>query len=145
MIADSCRIKARVVSEDEREGGLRRILNFGHTAGHAIEAVTRYRRFRHGEAIAYGMLAVADLGVRRGVFAESERAALADLIARLGPLPSVSDLSAQALVEAMRRDKKVRAGRLHVVLPTGIGATRIVNDVSDDEFVRSLRAIGTRA
>lgn len=145
VIADSCRIKARVVSEDEREGGLRRILNFGHTAGHAIEAVTRYRRFRHGEAIAYGMLAVADLGVRRGVFAEAERSALADLIARLGPLPSVSDLSAQALVEAMRRDKKVRAGRLHVVLPTGIGATRIVDDVTDDEFARSLRAIGTRA
>ena len=145
VIADSCRIKARVVSEDEREGGLRRILNFGHTAGHAIEAVTKYRRFRHGEAIAYGMLAVAELGVRRGVFAEAERSALADLVARLGPLPSVSDLSAQALVEAMRRDKKVRAGRLHVVLPIGIGATRIVNDVTDDEFASSLRAIGTRA
>ena len=81
VIADSCRIKARVVAEDEREGGVRRILNFGHTAGHAIEAVTRYRRFRHGEAVAYGMLAVADLGVRRGVFAEAERSALADLVA----------------------------------------------------------------
>ena len=145
VIADSCRIKARVVSEDERESGLRRILNFGHTAGHAIEAVTKYRRFRHGEAVAYGMLAVADLGVRRGVFAEAERSALADLVARLGPLPAVSDLSAQALVEAMRRDKKVREGRLHVVLPTGIGATRIVDDVTDDEFQESLRAIGTLA
>ncbi len=145
VIADSCGIKARVVSEDEREGGVRRILNFGHTAGHAIEAVTRYRRFRHGEAVAYGMLAVADLGVRRGVFAEAERSALADLVARLGPLPSISDLSAQALVEAMRRDKKVRAGRLHVVLPTAIGATRIVDDVTDEEFALSLRAIGTRA
>ncbi|MYH28819.1 MAG: 3-dehydroquinate synthase [Acidobacteria bacterium] len=145
VIANSCRIKARVVSEDEREGGVRRILNFGHTAGHAIEAVTRYRRFRHGEAVAYGMLAVADLGVRRGVFAEAERSALANLVARLGPLPSINDLSAQALVETMRRDKKVRAGRLHVVLPTAIGATRIVDDVTDEEFARSLRAIGTRA
>ena len=145
VIADSCRIKARVVSEDERESGLRRILNFGHTAGHAIEAVTKYRRFRHGEAVAYGMLADTDLGVRRGVFAEAERSALADLVARLGPLPAVSDLSAQALVEAMRRDKKVREGRLHVVLPTGIGATRIVDDVTDDEFQESLRAIGTLA
>ena len=142
VIADSCRIKARVVSEDERESGLRRILNFGHTAGHAMEAVTKYRRFRHGEAVAYGMLAVADLAVRRGVFAEPERAALADLVARLGPLPSVSDLSAQALIEAMRRDKKVRNGRLHVVLPVGIGATRIVDDVTDPEFTQSLRAIG---
>jgi 3-dehydroquinate synthase len=144
VIADSCRIKAQVVSEDEREGGLRRILNFGHTAGHAIEAVTKYRRFRHGEAVAYGMLVVADLAVRRGIFADEERSALADLIARLGPLPSVSDLSAQALVEAMQRDKKVRKGRLHVVLPTRIGATRIVNDVSDAEFVQSLRALGAR-
>ena len=144
VIADSCRIKARVVSEDERENGLRRILNFGHTAGHAIEAVTRYRRFRHGEAIAYGMLAIADLAARRGVFAEAERSALADLIACLGPLPSVSDISAEALVEAMRRDKKVRNGRLHVVLPTGIGTTRIVDDVTGDEFKRSLCAIGAR-
>ncbi|MCY4026892.1 MAG: 3-dehydroquinate synthase [Acidobacteria bacterium] len=144
VIADSCRIKAQVVSEDERESGLRRILNFGHTAGHAIEAVTKYRRFRHGEAVAYGMLVVADLAVRRGIFAEGERSALADLIARLGPLPSVSDLSAQALIEAMRRDKKVRKGRLHVVLPTRIGSTRIVNDVSDDEFRQSLWALGAR-
>lgn len=145
VIADSCRIKARVVAEDERESGVRRILNFGHTAGHAIEAVTGYRRFRHGEAIAYGMLAVADIGVRRGVFDEAERSALAKLITRLGPLPAVRDLSAQALVEAMRRDKKVRDGRLHVVLPTGIGATEIVDDVTGDEFTRSLRAIGVGA
>ena len=145
VIAESCRIKARVVSEDERESGLRRILNFGHTAGHAIEAVTKYRRFRHGEAVAYGMLVVADLGVQRGIFAEEDRSALADLIARLGPLPSVSDLSARALMEAMRRDKKVRKGRLHVVLPTGIGTTRIVDDVTDDEFRSSLCALGARS
>ena len=144
LIADSCRIKAQVVSEDERESGLRRILNFGHTAGHAIEAVTKYRRFRHGEAVAYGMLVVADLAVRRRIFATAERDALADLVARLGPLPSISDLSAQALIEAMQRDKKVRKGRLHVVLPTRIGATRIVSDVSDDELRQSLCALGAR-
>lgn len=145
VIADSCRIKAKVVSEDERESGVRRILNFGHTAGHAIEAVTKYRRFRHGEAVARGMLVVADLAVRRRLFPQADQAALADLIARLGPLPALGDLSAQALVEAMRRDKKVRQGRLHVVLPTRIGATRIVNDVSDDEFRESLCALGARS
>ena len=145
VIADSCRIKAKVVSEDERESGVRRILNFGHTAGHAIEAVTKYRRFRHGEAVARGMLVVADLAVRRRLFPQADQAALADLIARLGPLPALGDLSAQALVEAMRRDKKVRQGRLHVVLPTRIGATRIVDDVSDDEFKESLCALGARA
>jgi 3-dehydroquinate synthase len=61
VIAESCRIKARVVEQDERESGPRRVLNFGHTAGHALEAVTKYRRFRHGEAVAYGMLAAAEL------------------------------------------------------------------------------------
>ena len=91
-IVESCRIKADVVTKDERESGLRRILNFGHTVGHAFEAVTRYRRFRHGEAIAYGMLAAADLAVARGALAERDRHALAQLIIQLGPLPPVADL-----------------------------------------------------
>jgi 3-dehydroquinate synthase len=77
IIAESCRIKARVVMEDERERGPRRLLNFGHTAGHALEAVTRYRRFRHGEAIAWGMLVAADLSVARGSLDEGARQALA--------------------------------------------------------------------
>ncbi len=81
-------IKAAVVAADEKESGLRRILNFGHTAGHALEAVTKYRRFRHGEAVAYGMLVAADLAVARGALAERDRKALADLIASLGPLPA---------------------------------------------------------
>ena len=144
IIAESCRIKAAVVSQDERESGLRRTLNFGHTAGHAIEAVTRYRRFRHGEAIAYGMLSVADIAVRRGTLPEADRGALASLVAQLGPLPSISDLSAKQITEAIRRDKKVLKGRLHVVLPTGIGGTEIVGDVTEREIQRSLRAIGMR-
>ena len=145
LIATSCRIKARVVATDEREHGHRRVLNLGHTAGHAIETVTRYRRFRHGEAIGYGMLAVADIAVRRGVLAASQRDMLATLIAQLGPLPSVRDLSAKEVVAVMSRDKKVVKGRLHVVLPTSIGTTQIVDDVAEREFSRSLRAIGLRA
>src|SRR6478609_10436387 len=78
VIGESCRIKADVVAADEKESGLRRILNFGHTAGHAFEAVTNYRRFRHGEAVGYGMLVAADLAVARGVLAESHLTALAD-------------------------------------------------------------------
>ena len=144
IIAESCRIKAAIVSQDERENGLRRILNFGHTAGHAIEAVTRYRRFRHGEAIAYGMLTVADIAVCRGTFSEADRSALAKLIDQLGPLPSVSDLSAKQVIESIRRDKKVLEGRLHVVLPTGIGSTEIVGNLTEQEIQRSLRAIGLR-
>ena len=142
VIAESCRIKAKVVAEDEQEQDVRRILNFGHTAGHAIEAVTHYRRFRHGEAIAYGMLAAANLAVARGSLSSADRDRLAGLIAKLGPLPSVTDLSATSIVEAIRRDKKVLRGRLHFVLPTSIGHTEIVDDVSQSELIRALSTIG---
>ena len=144
VIVESCRIKADVTSQDERETGLRRTLNFGHTAGHAIETVSGYRRFRHGEAVAHGMLAAAELAVSRRLLPEEDRAELAALIAQLGPLPSVSDLSVSQLIEAIRRDKKVLKGRLHVVLPTTIGKTTIVADVTERALQRALRAIGIR-
>ena len=142
IIADSCRIKADVVARDEREAGLRRILNFGHTAGHAIEAVTRYRRFRHGEAIGYGMLVAAELARARGALADADRKALADLIASLGPLPPIADLASAHILEAMQHDKKVVAGRLHFVLPTAIGATTIVDDVTEKELRAALKVLG---
>src|SRR5690606_38763287 len=99
VIAESCRINADVVARDEREAGPRRILNFGHTAGHAIEAVTKYKRFRHGEAVGYGMLVACEVAVRRGALAESARDALADIIRRLGPIPPIADLSATDILE----------------------------------------------
>jgi len=142
IIAESCRIKAAVVAADEREAGPRRILNFGHTAGHALEAVTKYRRFRHGEAVGYGMLVAAALATARGALADRDRQALADLVASLGPLPPVSDLSASQMLEAMQHDKKVVAGRLHFVLPTTIGATSIVDDVSEKELRAALKQVG---
>jgi len=145
VIGESCRIKAAVVSADEREAGLRRILNFGHTAGHALEAVTKYRRYRHGEAVAYGMLVAADVAAARGALAEHDRRALADLIASLGPLPPVGDLATAQILEAMQHDKKVVAGRLHFVLPTAIGATAIVDDVTRKELKASLKRVGFRA
>jgi len=144
-IVESARIKADVVSKDEREGGLRRILNFGHTVGHALEAVTNYRRFRHGEAIALGMLAAADLAATRGALAARERDALARLIAKLGPLPSVADLPVPAIMEAMRRDKKVVNGRLHFVIAIEIGAAMTVDDVTEDELRAVLVRLGLRS
>jgi 3-dehydroquinate synthase len=144
VVSESCRIKADVVSADERESGERRILNFGHTAGHALEAVTKYRRFRHGEAVAYGMLAAAAISVTRRVLPASDRQALADLITALGPLPPVGDIKVAPVLEAMRHDKKVIAGRLHFVLPTAIGATAIVDDVTSREVKAALVAIGLR-
>ncbi len=144
VIAESCRIKAEVVAADEREAGLRRILNFGHTAGHALEAVTRYRRYRHGEAVAYGMLVASELAVARGALAAAARKALGDLITSLGPLPAVGDVSSREVIEAMGHDKKVVDGRLHFVLPTAIGATTIVNDVTSKEISAALKRVGLR-
>lgn len=143
-IEESCRIKADVVSKDERESGLRRILNYGHTVGHALEAVTKYRRFRHGEAIAYGMLAAADLAAARGALAAGPRQALADLITALGPLPSVADISMADVLEAVRRDKKVVNGRLHFVIAIAIGATMTIDDVTEDELQAVLTRIGLK-
>jgi 3-dehydroquinate synthase len=142
ILSESCRIKAVVVTADEREAGPRRILNFGHTAGHALEAVTKFRRFRHGEAVGYGMLVAAELAVARGALADADRQALAELIASLGPLPPIADLSSTAILEAMRHDKKVVAGTLHFVLPTAIGATAIVDDVKEAELTRALKKVG---
>jgi 3-dehydroquinate synthase len=144
IIVECCRIKADVVSKDERESGPRRTLNFGHTVGHALEAVTQYRRFRHGEAIALGMLAAADLGASRGALAERERTALAQMVAKLGPLPPVADLSVADVIEAIRRDKKVVDGRLHFVIAIQIGATMTVDDVTEDELQASLSRIGLK-
>jgi 3-dehydroquinate synthase len=143
-IVDSCRIKADVVSKDERESGLRRILNYGHTVGHALEAVTKYRRFLHGEAIAYGMLAAADLAVARGALAEIERQALARVITQLGPLPPVADLSIKEVLDAVQRDKKVVHGRLHFVIAIQIGATMTIDDVTEDELKGVLERLGLK-
>ena len=142
IISESCRIKADVVSADEREAGPRRILNFGHTAGHALEAVTKYRRYRHGEAVAYGMLVAAQVAAARGALASQAHSALADLIASLGPLPPIADVSSAEMLEAMTRDKKMVAGRLHFVLPTAIGAISIVDDVTEKEMKKALRTVG---
>jgi 3-dehydroquinate synthase len=143
-IFESCRIKAEVVAEDERESGPRRILNFGHTAGHALEAVTRYRRFRHGEAVAYGMLVAAELSVARGVLEPEARDRLAGLITTLGPLPPVADLDAAQVLEATERDKKVVDGTLHFVLAAAVGRTAMATDVARAELAQALRALGLR-
>jgi 3-dehydroquinate synthase len=144
VIGESCQIKASVVSLDEKEGGPRRMLNFGHTAGHALESVTKYKRFRHGEAIAYGMLVAAEIGLARGLLPESDRHALGAIIMKLGPLPPVGDLSTKEVLDATKRDKKIVNGTLHYVLCTGIGSWATVKDVTEDELGKALRKIGLK-
>jgi 3-dehydroquinate synthase len=145
IIAECSRIKAAIVSTDEREAGSRRVLNFGHTAGHAIETATEYQRFRHGEAVAWGMLVASQVAVSRDLLTTDQAGALKALIMKLGPLPPVADLAAGELAALMRRDKKVVDGTLHFVLPTAIGATAIVDDVTEREVLEALSCVGITA
>ena len=121
VIARCIRIKAHVVAKDERESGLREILNFGHTLGHALEAATKYRRFRHGEAIAWGMIYAALLGVATDRFKESGATRFIRLIASVGPLPGISGIRAAQLRPILAGDKKSRGGQIRWVLPRRIG------------------------
>jgi 3-dehydroquinate synthase len=124
VIERSVAQKARVVSKDEHESGLREILNFGHTFAHALESVTRYRRYLHGEAVGWGMIAAARLAATLGMFPLGEENRVARLTARVGPLPPWPTIPAARLIEAMQADKKTRGGRLRFVLPERIGRVR---------------------
>lgn len=135
IISECVRIKAEVVSADEREMGLRKILNFGHTVGHALEAETAYRRFLHGEAVAFGMLAATRLAQLTGHAAAPVAARIDALVRAYGPIPATTGLRAAALQQRLVSDKKTQQGHVHFVLPTAVGATQIVVDV-DPALVR---------
>lgn len=135
LIAAAVRIKAEVVSADEREGDLRRILNFGHTIGHAIEAETEYVRFLHGEAVAWGMLATARIAELAGKLSVEEAERIRRVICRYGPLPPASDLDADRLMARFANDKKTMQGKVHFVLPTRIGEIEIASGI-DPALVR---------
>src|SRR5579863_1459257 len=121
VIVRSVEIKAHVVSKDERESGLREILNFGHTFGHALESVTGYRRYQHGEAVAWGMMAAALYGHEIGVTPAADASRIIALVRRMGKLPAWPKLPPTRLIELMGSDKKTRAGKLRFVLTPGIG------------------------
>ena len=144
VIAESCRIKATIVAADEREGGLRRVLNFGHTIGHALEAVTKYRRFRHGEAVAYGMLAAAHLGTARGVTPAAVRDRLAADDRQARSVAARRRSVGSEIVGAIAHDKKIVAGTLHFVAATDIGATTTLTDVTEKELKAAVKAIGVK-
>ena len=139
VIERSVAQKARVVSEDERESGLREILNFGHTFAHALESVTRYRTYLHGEAVGWGMIAAARLAVEEGMLAPGEEERIGKVIARVGPLPEWPSVPPAQLIAAMQADKKTRAGHLRFVLPERIGAVRCGVEAEEDMLVRVLR------
>jgi 3-dehydroquinate synthase len=134
VVAASVRVKADVVANDERESGLRMILNYGHTIGHAIEAATNYKQLLHGEAVGWGSIAATKLGLSRGMITEAQAERIVNLILRYGPLSSFNASSAK-LVALTASDKKNRSGTLSFILPTGIGSVEIVRDVTQAELM----------
>jgi 3-dehydroquinate synthase len=148
LIAAQCAFKARIVAGDERESlgrndpRSRKILNFGHTVGHALEAVTSYRRFRHGEAVGYGCLAAAEISTRLGLLDPSELESLREAVALAGRLPLAADLDAELIGRALRKDKKAVGGSIRWVLLEGLGRARVVDgrEVPGRVVLASIRA-----
>jgi len=130
LVAESVRIKAEVVSADERESNLRRILNFGHTFGHALEAETHYTRFLHGEAVSWGMRAATYLAQSLDMIAPDDSAAIIDVLNRYGPIPKCVGINRTELQVRMLKDKKTVQNRVNFVLPVKIGEVAVRSDVS---------------
>jgi len=144
VIAASVRVKAEVVSADEHEGGLRMILNLGHTLGHAIEAATEYKQLLHGEAVAWGMLAAISIAAQRSTVTAAEAARMDTVIRSYGPLrPFHADPA--ALVALTAKDKKNRSGTRSFILPVGIGDATVVRDVSEAELLAAAASIVAEA
>jgi 3-dehydroquinate synthase len=141
IISDAVRIKCEVVTADEREGDLRRILNFGHTIGHALEAETGYQRFLHGEAVAFGMHAATELAVRLDQLPIREGARIRSLVSGFGEIPSTAGIKAANLVERTRGDKKTVQGKVHFVLPTEIGKVVVRSGIPDAAVLEAVQAV----
>ncbi len=137
VIAESVRLKVEIVSSDERESGLRRVLNFGHTVGHALEAESGYRRFLHGEAVAWGMITAARIAAATGRIDEGCVRRISDLVLSLGKLPGVKARSGDVL-RLLLSDKKTVSGVVHFVLPRKIGKVEIVNDVAEKVVIEAI-------
>jgi len=136
IVARSCELKALVVTQDEREEtGLRAVLNFGHTIGHAVEAVAGYGGgFQHGEAVAVGMVAECRLAERLGWIGPDLTSRLVALLERFGLPTSIAGLDPDALLDAMGRDKKNRGGRIRLVLPRRLGSVELTDAATTDDL-----------
>jgi 3-dehydroquinate synthase len=148
LIAAQCRFKASIVANDERESTTRsdaksrRVLNFGHTTAHALETITKYRVFRHGEAVGYGMLVAGELSRHLGLLDAGELELLRDAVHLCGPLPRADNLDINQIIRALKHDKKSVAGQIKWVLLEGVGSPKIVSGelISAKSLRLSLRA-----
>jgi len=132
LVARCAAIKAEVVMSDEKESDLRRILNFGHTVGHGLEAAARYQRIKHGEAVGYGMIAAARIGRALAKLEDRDRTRIENAVASIGQLPPLNGVSSKDVLDAIRHDKKVRDGAVHFVVPRAIGYVEVTPDVPFD-------------
>jgi 3-dehydroquinate synthase len=132
-------IKIKVVEEDERETGQRKILNFGHTIGHALEQATGYKRLRHGEAVGWGMMAAGWLAIHRGMWAEDEFRRLQSILIRSRCLYPPGKVTANQILEALKHDKKKSGKSLQFVLPERTGKVRIVPDIPAEQVQRAIQ------
>ncbi|MFH0886660.1 MAG: 3-dehydroquinate synthase [bacterium] len=144
IVAESCKIKATVVEKDEKEQGLRVILNFGHTAGHALEVLSKYQKYEHGEAIGIGMLVACRIANRLKMFPVDDTVRLEELLKKLGLPTRIEGLGAERIAKAFWIDKKVQAGRIRLVLPTRIGAVEVLDDVPFPVVKKALKETGAR-
>jgi 3-dehydroquinate synthase len=140
VIGESVELKAKVVAADERESGLRRVLNFGHTIGHALEAESGYRHFLHGEAVAWGMIAAAQIAEETEYCDSVTRKRITEAVLGLGALPKV-DARNGGLLKLLQTDKKTRNGLVHFVLPRAIGQVEIANGVPQHIIKKSLESL----
>jgi len=137
LIAQSVKLKAEVVSADEHEGGLRRVLNLGHTIGHALEAETGYRKLLHGEAVAWGMIAATNIALSVGRTDSVTAGRIAEAVLSLGHLPELN-VSTTKIIGRLQSDKKTQNGVVHFVLPREIGKVEISSDVPESAVVAAV-------
>lgn len=140
IINRSCQAKADVVSKDEKEAGLRAILNYGHTIGHAVESLTGYSLLKHGEAVAIGMVAAGQIALELGLWQKSATERQNALIQKTGlPIKLPSGLDITAIINALQLDKKVKSGKIRFVLPSQIGAVQVTDEVPTDVIKKVLQ------
>lgn len=146
ILSRSCQTKVDVVTQDEKEAGLRAILNYGHTIGHAIESLTHYRQFNHGEAVALGMIAAGQIALELQLWPAAEFKRQLGLIQKAGlPTQLPPDLDLAAIANLLQTDKKVKAGRVRFILPTQIGAVTLTDQVSDSIILKALELMQPKA
>ena len=142
IITKSCQAKVDVVSQDEKEAGIRAILNYGHTIGHAIESLTGYAQINHGEAVAIGMVAAGKIAVKLGMWGEDKSQRQDNLIKKAAlPLTIDHSLKSSEILESLQLDKKVKAGKVRFILPTDIGQVEIRESIPPEVITRVLKEI----